>query len=237
MYQRPQFDTSLGHAQDGAAALGGSQERIRWSFLQQQIQAERERLSRFPEQIPALISQKLLVSGEDHRHRLHPGFDPIAICRAIWRRLSRSSYEGASTIEQQMVRVFTGRYERTMSRKVTEIVMAIRVASNFPKTELPAIYLANAYYGAHMNGYSEACRRLGIHARALSLQEAAGLVARLKYPQPGILSPNRAQQIERRAAHLEALYEVHSKKGTYNHLQDDRAFSVNSFPVEPIPDR
>src|SRR5690606_20512217 len=130
-----------------------------WPVVRDRIRREWRLLSRAPEASPPLIAQQLLVSAEDHRHRLHPGFDVIAIARAVWRRLSRGSCEGASTIEQQIVRVVTGRYERTYRRKLREIALAILVANSFPKAILPAIYLRIAYYGWRMNGYGEACRR------------------------------------------------------------------------------
>jgi hypothetical protein len=142
---------------------------------------------------PPLLFQQLLVSGEDHRHGFHPGFDPIAIARALWRRMTKTSREGASTIEQQLVRVITGRYERTLRRKVKEILLAILVSRCFPRAELPAVYLRIAYYGWRMQGFSQACDRMGINPSQASIADAARLVARLKYPQ---------QDLDRFAAQL-----------------------------------
>jgi membrane peptidoglycan carboxypeptidase len=160
----------------------------------------------------------MLVSGEDHRHRTHPGFDVIAIVRAIWRRLSRGTREGGSTIEQQIVRVITGRYERTYLRKLREIGLAILVARRYPKSSLPAVYLSIGYYGWRMNGYRQALLRLGILKRQISPEVAAGLVARLKYPQPHASSSRRKGQIEMRTKHLQALYQRHLRDRTYEHL-------------------
>jgi penicillin-binding protein 1A len=50
-----------------------------------------------------------LISGEDHRFYNHIGFDPIAILRAIYKRIDAGKIEGASTIEQQYVRTCTER--------------------------------------------------------------------------------------------------------------------------------
>ena len=198
------------------------------------IEVEWRRLRRFPELVPPTAAQQLLVSGEDHRHSRHPGFDPIAIGRAVWRRVSRRSREGASTIEQQIVRVITGRYERTYRRKIKEIVLATLVAYWFPKSVLPAIYLSIGYYGWRMNGYTQACHRLGFSSCPLSLDQAARLVARLKYPEPKHSPRHRILQIERRATHLCHLHQRHLIDGTYRHL-DEKTIRNRSAFLEQLP--
>lgn len=206
-----------------------------WPAVRQRIVREWTLLSRSPESVPPLVAQQLLVSGEDHRHGSHPGFDVIAIGRAAWRRMSCGSHEGASTIEQQIVRVVTGRYQRTYRRKAREILLAVLVAQSFPKAALPAIYLRIAYYGWRMNGYREACRRLRIDCTSLSLHDAAKLVARLKYPQPRRSPARRALQIDQRARHLCALYRRHVCIRTYDHL-NEKAIRHDSAFRHPVPE-
>lgn len=205
-----------------------------WTIVRTRIAFECSRLDRHPEFAPPVVSQRLLVSGEDHRHAHHPGFDPIAIGRAVWRRLIRESREGASTIEQQIVRVVTGRYERTLRRKVREIFLATLVAQSFSKEALPAVYLAIGYYGWRMNGYLQACQRLELSPHCLTLDEAAGLVARLKYPQPREAPIQRMLQIERRAKHLRVLYQRHINDGTYRHL-NGKTLCGPSVSLDPVP--
>ena len=190
-----------------------------WNLVCSRFEAERAKLVH-SEYLPPLFAQQLLVSGEDHRHSRHPGFDSIAICRALWRRLAFGSHEGASTIEQQIVRTITGKYERTIHRKLNEILLAILVDGYFKKSIHPAVYLSIAYYGWHMNGYRQACRRLGFNPNYLTLEEAAALVARLKYPEARIAPVSRVRQIQRRSKHLLGLYQRHIHDGTYEHLDD-----------------
>lgn len=192
-------------------------------------------LDRSPDIVPPLIAQRLLVSGEDHRHAHHSGFDVIAIGRAVWRRISRGVREGASTIEQQTVRVITGRYERTVTRKIREILLAILVTGRYPKYRLPAAYLCIGYFGWRMNGYRQACRRLGLSPNSISFEEASKLVARLKYPQPRDASPRRMFEIHRRARHLQSLYARHISDGTYRHI-DGSAF-CNRTPTRTTVSR
>ena len=169
---------------------------------------------------PAPIIVRLLISGEDHRYFHHAGFDLRAICRAIYRRVFWGIQEGASTIEQQTVRILTGRYERTIARKVREILLATLVTEVVPKTILPEIYLEVAYFGWRMNNFRHACKRLALHPQRMSLEDAAGVVARLKYPEPRVTPFKRGRQIQDRKVHLLKLYRTHLKQGVYKPLAE-----------------
>ena len=158
-----------------------------WNTVCNRLDAVCMLIEHTPESSPPLIAQRLLISGEDHRHARHQGFDLIAIGRACWRRLTCGAHEGGSTIEQQIVRVLTGQYERTITRKLREIALATLVAKRYAKCILPAAYLWVGYYGWRMNGYLQACHRLGLQPQSLNIEEAGMLVARLKYPQPSVL--------------------------------------------------
>jgi len=81
------------------AAISEHTLKDQWLLLCEDLKKTYSQHQREPEYCPPLILQKLLISGEDHRYFRHPGFDVIAICRAIWRRLAWGMSEGASTIE------------------------------------------------------------------------------------------------------------------------------------------
>ena len=149
---------------------------------------------------PSLV--KALMAAEDRRFFSHSGFDVRSIARAIFRRVQTGSVQGASTIEQQLVRTLTQRRGRTIWRKFTEIILAIHVARRVPKTDIAEIYLRAAYFGWRMNGAPQACNRLGIDLLRCSLQEACEVVAALRYPFP--MHPTSAQEIlwRRRAAYI-----------------------------------
>jgi membrane carboxypeptidase/penicillin-binding protein PbpC len=164
---------------------------------------------------PTALAQQLLISGEDHRFFSHGGIDPIAICRAIWRGMVLRHPEGASTIEMQVVRVVSGRFERTLRRKLHEMALATLVVRSIPKEALPGVYLRIGYFGWRMNGFEGACRRLGLTADSLTPAQTAGLVARLKYPQPRATRPERWNQINARAQHLLRLHSRHERDHTY----------------------
>lgn len=164
---------------------------------------------------PSILAQQLLISGEDHRFFDHYGIDIIAICRAVWRGVVLQRREGASTIEMQVVRVVSGRYECTLRRKVREMVLATLVTREIPKGALPAVYLRLGYFGWRMNGFSAACRHINHSPECLTPFETARLVAQLKYPQPCETSPRRRAQIEVRARHLLRLQGSHRQNRTY----------------------
>lgn len=197
-----------------------------WIFVRSYIEEIITSGRTHPDLDPPLLAQRLLVSAEDHRHGRHAGFDLHAICRAVFRRIISGRREGASTIEQQIVRVVTKRFELTLCRKLHEILLASLVASHFPKSVSPLVYLKIGYYGWQMNNYSQACRRLKLQPNKLSLDDAATLVARLKYPEPRISPPKRVAQIAQRTEYLKRLYRTHIIGGTYNHLGIEKYGSI-----------
>ncbi len=165
-----------------------------------------------------MLAQQFLISGEDHRFFQHQGVDYIAVCRAIWRRFSTGKIEGASTIEMQIIRVISGRFERTLWRKIREMALATLLTHLIPKNELPAFYLQIAYYGWNMHGFISTCEKLRLNTNSLTTIETAQLVARLKYPQPRYYSPIRHNQIIVRGEHLLNLYLEHKLGKTYSGL-------------------
>lgn len=144
---------------------------------------------------------RALVVGEDHRNALHFGVDPIAILRSLKVRVFEGKRQGASTIEQQLVRTITRRYEKSPRRKIREQLLAVMLSSRFPKDELAACYLMVAYYGASLVGVS-GMKKLSI-TNANYINEA--IVAHLKYPRPSTPDEVVAQKQLSRVLHLRGL--------------------------------
>jgi membrane peptidoglycan carboxypeptidase len=159
--------------------------------------------------VPEIIV-RALIAGEDHRFYKHSGVDFIGIVAAIRRSIWQRRMFGASTINQQLIRVLTDRYERTLKRKVKEILFASLVTRAIPKSDIPGLYLSIAYFGWAMNGLEQACRRLGIVLPTITLRQAAALVAQIKYPRPMSVSPARSRQIDTRTEYLMRLISRHN---------------------------
>lgn len=145
---------------------------------------------------------ELLIVAEDHRFRQHLGVDMISMTRALLRFVQRKSVEGGSTIAMQLARVLTGHYERTIKRKILEITYAVRMTRLFGKNDIPKMYLMVAYYGWKMNGLKQAAERMNINVEQLNAQQAAEIIARLKYPEPRYPSEHRKNKINNRTRHI-----------------------------------
>jgi len=125
-----------------------------------------------------------LIAAEDKRSAFHPGVDPIGIGRAIYARLAYGKLQGASTIEQQFVRVVVNRYEVTIPRKIREQMLAIAVSRRRRKDQIACAYLGIAHYGYGLSGMAGLRELCGSNLELCSLQTICEAIARLKYPEP-----------------------------------------------------
>lgn len=137
------------------------------------------------------------IAIEDHNFYNHWGIEPRAIVRAAWTNFRRGDLlggQGGSTITQQVIKNSVLRREKTLTRKVKEWILAIKLERVLSKDEILAIYLNESPYGGTIYGVEEAAQAFfGKSASALTISEAAYLAA---LPQaPTFLSPygnNRA---------------------------------------------
>lgn len=157
------------------------------------------------------IAVQALIAGEDRRFYLHFGVDTRGLLRAVSVYLARHEIQGASTVTQQLVRVITHDYRRSIGRKLKELCLAAAVDSKISKREQAELYLSIAYFGWRMNGFREARRRLKLEGQ-LTQSQAAELVARLRYPEPAHASKEQLERVRRRAAYIETLMQKNVAK-------------------------
>lgn len=93
-----------------------------------------------------------VLSLEDRYFFCHSGVELRAIPRLFKRYLRTRSLGGISTIEQQLVRLATGRYEKTVRRKVRELILAYLLQYHCSKKHLLYCYLSNSYFGETLSG-------------------------------------------------------------------------------------
>jgi penicillin-binding protein 1A len=132
---------------------------------------------------------KATVAIEDRRFYRHGGIDPIGIMRAFFADIRAGSFvQGGSTITQELVRNLYLSRERTLSRKVTEACLAIKLARHWSKNRILTAYLNQVYYGNHAYGIEAAAETyFSESARQLTLDQAAMLAG---LPQaPSIYDP------------------------------------------------
>lgn len=148
--------------------------------------------------IPADL-QHAFVAVEDHRFFKHPGVDPIALGRAVYRNLrSPGTVEGGSTLTQQLARTLFLSNQKSYGRKLREAVLALMIDSRLTKQQILELYLNRIYLSAGVYGVETMSRHLfGRPAKTLNLAECA-LVAGLARA-PSALSPwtNLDRAIER----------------------------------------
>ena len=130
------------------------------------------------------------------RHRSHGAFSRAGVADVLHRGVS----EGGSTITQQLAKNLFLTQERTVSRKLQEIVLALWLEHKFSKAQILDLYLNRVYFGSGAYGVEAAAQRyFGKSARQLTLPEAAMLAGLVQ--SPSRLAPNHNPDgAERRAA-------------------------------------
>lgn len=143
-----------------------------------------------------------LVAAEDHRNSLHPGVDPIAMFRAllVWVRDGR--IQGASTIEQQLVRVALGCYEKTLGRKLREQLIAVALPCRRSKVQIANAYLSNAFYGSGLFGLAALTDVCKPNLEVTPQDNILIMIARLKYPRPLTPTTEWHQKVKARVQYI-----------------------------------
>lgn len=143
-----------------------------------------------------------LQLSEDHRSHFHFGIDQLSFFRVLYSYLIKGTKQGASTIEQQLIRTITGRYDMTLRRKLSEQLLAILISREFDKSQITSAYIQTAYLGTNINGVFQLAKHLGLDvwhdSEALSIE----LSIRLKYPEPSEHSLLWLKKYQRRKRHL-----------------------------------
>ncbi|ODT18788.1 MAG: penicillin-binding protein [Mesorhizobium sp. SCN 65-12] len=134
---------------------------------------------------------KAVVAIEDRRFYSHFGIDPIGLSRAmVTNLLGRHFSQGGSTLTQQLAKNLFLTPDRTLERKVQEVLLALWLEHKHTKDQILEMYLNRVYFGSGAYGVEAASRRyFGKSARDVTLAEAALLAGLLKAPSR--LSPAR----------------------------------------------
>ncbi|MFQ6729565.1 MAG: penicillin-binding protein 1A [Alphaproteobacteria bacterium] len=145
---------------------------------------------------PQLVNA--FIAAEDQNFWTHPGIDVQGIIRAVANNTMRmfgtnATLSGASTITQQVAKNFFLTSERTISRKIKEAILALRLERAFSKEHILTLYLNQIFLGARAYGVgSAALMYFNKPVSELSLAECAFLASLPKAPN------NRDRAIERR---------------------------------------
>lgn len=185
--------------------------------------------------LPWYVS-KAIVAIEDKDFYTHKGISPTSgILRALRDMLMNKNLQGGSTITQQLIKTALLTPERTVLRKVKELILAIQTERIFSKHTILELYINQVPYGGAAYGIEEAAKMyFDKHASELTIEEAA-LLAGL--PQaPSLYSPffNPPLAVKRRNEVLQKMYEQGyiDKKSKIKYQKSTIAVKSPSTPIK-----
>ncbi|WP_144782348.1 penicillin-binding protein 1C [Dokdonia sp. Hel_I_63] len=132
---------------------------------------------RFPalDSVPVKF-EKCILLFEDEYFYTHPGFNPVAMGKAIWGNITTDKRRGGSTITQQVIRLSRKGTERSYMEKLVELIKATRLEAGYAKEEILNMYATYAPFGGNVVGLETAAwRYFGLPADRLSWGQMAAL--------------------------------------------------------------
>jgi len=186
------------------------------------------------DQFPSHLIDAVL-SIEDRRFMGHFGVDPRGIGRAFLRNLEAGSVvEGGSTITQQLIKLQYLDSDRTIKRKIQEVVIAVWLEWKLGKREILTRYLNSVYLGAGATGMSAAARiYFNKDIDALNLPESAMLAGLLRAPSQWNPIDNFEGARQRSMVVLDAM--ATNEKITAPEAAEAKASFAKLHPTTPTP--
>jgi membrane peptidoglycan carboxypeptidase len=123
------------------------------------------------------------VAAEDREFYRHPGFSVTGTGRAAWNNLRGGAVQGGSTISQQLAKNLYLTQEKTVGRKVTELILAVKLEQTYSKDQILEDYLNTIYFGRGAYGVEAAAGQyFGTDVSELTLSQSAVLAALIRSP-------------------------------------------------------
>ncbi len=165
---------------------------------------------RFPAQdsIPEKF-EKCIVYFEDEHFYKHPGFNPVAMVKAIAQNYKAGKVvRGGSTLTQKVIRLSRDGKKLSYFEKLTELVLATRLEFRYSKEKILELYAAHAPYGGNVVGLEMASwRYFGVQPHQLSWAETATLAVLPNAPSLIYPGKNQEKLLNKRNGLLKKLYE------------------------------
>jgi penicillin-binding protein 1A len=182
-------------------------------YKEQRIEVPLENISR------NLVNAVLAV--EDQRFYDHAGVDVIRVVAAGIRNLEAGRRaEGGSTITQQLARQSFLTRDKTLRRKLKEVILAAEIEHEFSKKEILELYLTKVYFGDGLYGVEAASLGyFGVHANNLSIDQAALLAGLIRSPSVYAPTVNPDRAVARRNVVLQLM----EASGAIDHAAYTRA--------------
>lgn len=177
--------------------------------------------------------QNAVISTEDSRFFRHWGMDFQGIARAALANLKEGVIvEGGSTITQQLAKVLFLTREKTLIRKMREIILSLQIERNYTKEEILELYLNQIYFGHGAYGVDSAARfYFGKSLKELGLSECAMLAGLPRAPSRYSPFKHPTAALRRRNTVLSLM-----KEGNFIPSQEEAQGAMReSLPKSPLP--
>lgn len=161
-------------------------------------------LAELPDYVPEAI-----LAIEDRRFYEHFGIDVLGIARAMMRNvIAGHTVQGGSTLTQQLAKNLFLSPDRTLRRKIQEMLMALWLEHTYSKSQILTAYLNRVYLGSGAYGIDAAAQTyFDKHANEMTLREAAMLAGLLRAPSRYSPLHDPQQALERSKIVLQAMTE------------------------------
>ncbi|HJT23159.1 MAG TPA: transglycosylase domain-containing protein, partial [bacterium] len=172
--------------------------------------------------------QNAFIAIEDDRFYRHIGIDPIGMARAFIQNIRSGGerVQGGSTLTQQLARNLFLTHEKTFTRKIREILLALQIERNYSKDEILEMYLNQIYLGEGAYGVESAARSyFGKHVGELTLPECAYLATLPKAPNDYDAYKHPLEALARRNLVLNAMAD-------HGYITQQEATDAKNTPIE-----
>ena len=174
--------------------------------------------------IPKVVEDALL-SIEDIRFYDHIGIDPYRIGGVVYKNLTTGKMEGGSTITQQLTKNLFLYKDQTLTRKVSEWMMALEIERFYTKRQILEMYMNYIFLGAGSYGFEAGARTyFGKTLKDLNLEEAALLAAIPKSPE---YSPTRNMEKAKERRDI-----VLDQMAKYGKITPEQASAAKAKPIK-----
>ncbi|MBQ9271532.1 MAG: PBP1A family penicillin-binding protein [Alphaproteobacteria bacterium] len=179
----------------------------------------------YPDKLPKNLTNAI-IAIEDHRFYKHFGFDIFGFTRAMFTNVFRKRYaQGASTITQQVAKNIFLTPNKTVKRKVQELILSLWLERKFSKEQIMALYLNRVYFGSGNYGAAAAANwYFNKSVYDINVREAAILAGMLK-------APNRYNPILKRDNALKRANVVLQNMKKYKFLNATEYQEALNLPV------
>jgi len=168
------------------------------------VSSEGDLLGEFGEERRAIIGigevpdvmKRAILAAEDERFYQHGGVDYLSVLRAAAANLSSGAQQGAGTITMQVARNFFLTREKTLTRKLREVLLAWKIEANLSKDEILQLYVNQIFLGQRAYGFAAASQiYFGKPLKEVNVAEAAMLAGLPKAPSAfnPVNNPKRAK--------------------------------------------